>query len=162
MQAQAAETLLDQDVDVLTQHQDCTKTIIETAEAAGAMTVGYHYDASELAPEGWITGSEWDWGAALHRHRRDGASPATSSQPDYNGDYRVGLQTGDNPFVQSAFGPTVDDDTKAADRRRPSSAFIDGGSPFDGPGRRPGRRRGLTPRASSPPTPRSRPWTSSS
>ena len=33
-QAQAAQTLLDQGADVLTQHQDCTKTIIEVAEAA--------------------------------------------------------------------------------------------------------------------------------
>ena len=24
--------------------------------------VGYHADASELAPKGWLTGSEWDWG----------------------------------------------------------------------------------------------------
>ena len=47
---------------MITQHQDCTKTIIEATEAAGAMSVGYHADASELAPEGWITGSEWNWG----------------------------------------------------------------------------------------------------
>ena len=25
-------------------------------------SVGYHADASELAPKGWITGSEWNWG----------------------------------------------------------------------------------------------------
>ena len=61
IQAEAAQSLLDQDVDVITQHQDCTKTIIEATEAAGAFSVGYHADASELAPEGWITGSEWDW-----------------------------------------------------------------------------------------------------
>ena len=53
--------LLDQGADVLTQHQDCTKTVIEATEAAGAFSVGYHYDASALAPEGWLTGSEWAW-----------------------------------------------------------------------------------------------------
>ena len=26
------------------------------------MTVGYHADASSLAPKGWLTGSEWNWG----------------------------------------------------------------------------------------------------
>ena len=26
------------------------------------MIVGYHADASTLAPKGWVTGSEWDWG----------------------------------------------------------------------------------------------------
>ena len=31
-QAQAATSLLDQGVDVITQHQDCTKTIVETTE----------------------------------------------------------------------------------------------------------------------------------
>ena len=37
------------------------------------MTVGYHADASSLAPKGWLTGSEWDWERPLHRHREDGA-----------------------------------------------------------------------------------------
>ena len=46
LQAQAAQSLLDQGVDVITQHQDCTKTIIEATEAAGAYSVGYHADAS--------------------------------------------------------------------------------------------------------------------
>ena len=50
VQAEAAQSLLDQGVDVITQHQDCTKTIIEAAEAAGAYSVGYHADASSLAP----------------------------------------------------------------------------------------------------------------
>ena len=61
-QAEAAKSLLDQGVDVITQHQDCTTTISKTAEAAGAILVGYHADASGLAPKGWITGSEWNWG----------------------------------------------------------------------------------------------------
>ena len=63
LQAQAAQTLIDQGADVITQHQDCTKTIVEATEAAGVNSVGYHADASELAPNGWITGSEWDWTA---------------------------------------------------------------------------------------------------
>lgn len=111
-QAEAAKTLLSKGVDVLTQHQDCTKTIIETAEAAGAKSVGYHYDASSLAPKGWLTGSEWNWGPMytdIVKTVLDGGFAASK----YNGDYRVGLQTGDNPFVQSPFGASVDDATKA-------------------------------------------------
>ena len=61
-QAEAANSLLSEGVDVITQHQDCTKTIIEKTEAAGAFTVGYHADGSALAPKGWLTGSEWAWG----------------------------------------------------------------------------------------------------
>ncbi len=49
-------------VDVITQHQDCTDTIIKATEEAGAFTVGYHADASALAPNGWLTGSQWNWG----------------------------------------------------------------------------------------------------
>jgi basic membrane protein A and related proteins len=111
-QAEAAKTLLSKGIDVLTQHQDCTKTIIETAEAAGAKSVGYHYDASSLAPKGWLTGSEWNWGPMYTDIVKTvlGGGFAASK---YNGDYRVGLQTGDNPFVQSPFGSSVDDSTKA-------------------------------------------------
>lgn len=130
VQSEAVSSLLDQDVDVITQHQDCTKTIIEATEAAGAFSVGYHADASELAPEGWITGSEWDWGP-LYTDIVETVQAGDFVESDYNGDFRVGLQTGDNPFVQSAYGDMVDEETIAlideAEQR-----FIDGGSPFEG------------------------------
>jgi basic membrane lipoprotein Med (substrate-binding protein (PBP1-ABC) superfamily) len=58
----AANSLIDQGVDVLTQHQDCPKPVIETAEKRGAMSVGYHADASPVAPKGWITAAVWNWG----------------------------------------------------------------------------------------------------
>jgi len=131
LQAEAAASLIDQGADVLTQHQDCTKTIIEAAEAAGVFSVGYHADASELAPEGWITGSEWDW-AALYIDIVQTVVDGGFAASPYNGDYRVGLQTGDNPFVQSAFGDMVSDETKALIDEAQQS-FVDGGSPFAGP-----------------------------
>ena len=131
VQAQSVETLLDQDVDVVTQHQDCTKTIIEATEAAGAFSVGYHADASALAPKGWITGSEWNWGP-LYTDIVKTVQAGDFKTSDYNGDFRVGLQTGENPFVQSAFGSMVDDDTKALIETAEQS-FVDGGSPFTGP-----------------------------
>jgi basic membrane protein A len=56
-QADAAKSLFDQGVDVITQHQDCTATITKAAEAAGKFVVGYHADASPLAPKGWLSGS---------------------------------------------------------------------------------------------------------
>jgi basic membrane lipoprotein Med (substrate-binding protein (PBP1-ABC) superfamily) len=60
--SEAANSLIDQGVDVVTQHQDCTKPIVETAEERGVMSVGYHADASSIAPNGWITGAIWEWG----------------------------------------------------------------------------------------------------
>ncbi len=114
-QAQAAQTLLDQGADVLTQHQDCTKTIIETAEAAGAYSVGYHYDASELAPEGWLTGSDWAW-TDLYTDIVSTMAAGEFVESPYNSDYRIGYQDADAPFVAflpSDFGPAVDADTQA-------------------------------------------------
>jgi simple sugar transport system substrate-binding protein/basic membrane protein A len=111
-QAQAARALIADGVDVLTQHQDCTKTIIETAERAGKRSVGYHFNASGLAPEGWLTGSEWDWGP-LYTDIVESVTAGGFEGGPYDGDFRVGLRTGDNPFVQSPFGPAVDEDTKA-------------------------------------------------
>jgi basic membrane protein A len=131
LQAEATKSLIDQGVDVITQHQDCTKTIIETTEAAGAFSVGYHADASELAPDGWITGSEWNWGP-LYNDIVNTVMAGDFATSDYNGDFRVGLQTGDNPFIQSEFGAMVTDETKALIEDAKES-FVGGGSPFAGP-----------------------------
>lgn len=92
-QAEAANSLIAQGVDVLTQHQDCTKTIIETAERAGAMSVGYHADASTLAPNGWITGSIWDWGN-LYVEIVNSVEAGTWSDSPYSGTYRTGMAEG--------------------------------------------------------------------
>lgn len=114
-QAQAAQTLLDQGADVLTQHQDCTKTLIEAAEAAGVYSVGYHYDASTLAPEGWLTGSEWAW-TDLYTDIVNTAVAGEFVASPYNGDFRIGYRDVDAPFVAfapSPFGPAVDAATQA-------------------------------------------------
>ena len=131
LQAQAAQTLIDEGADVITQHQDCTKTIVEAAEAAGVYSVGYHADASALAPTGWITGSEWDW-TALYTDIVQTVIDGKFAASPYNGDYRVGLQTGDNPFIQSAFGKMVTPETIALIDAAKES-FTAGGSPFTGP-----------------------------
>jgi simple sugar transport system substrate-binding protein/basic membrane protein A len=130
-QAEAAKRLLSQGVDVLTQHQDCTATVIKTAEAAGAMTVGYHADASKLAPKGWITGSEWDWDK-LYTDIVKTALAGQFTGSDYNANYRVGYKTGNNPFVQSKFGKMI----TAADKKKIAAAkakISTDGSPFAGP-----------------------------
>ena len=131
-QAEATNSLLSQDVDVITQHQDCTATIIKTAEAKGAFTVGYHANASSLAPKGWLTGSEWKWGPLyvdIVRTTLDGKFTGSK----FNDNYRVGLKTGDNPFVQSPYGPSVTAETKAEIDRARAVIGAKDGSPFKGP-----------------------------
>jgi simple sugar transport system substrate-binding protein/basic membrane protein A len=131
-QAEATNSLLSQGVDVITQHQDCTATVIKTAEAKGAFTVGYHANAASLAPKGWLTGSEWKWGPLytdIVRTAVDGKFAGSK----FNANYRVGLKTGDNPFVQSAFGPSVTPETKAEIDKAKAAIGAKDGSPFKGP-----------------------------
>jgi basic membrane protein A len=130
-QEEAARSLLSQGVDVLTQHQDCTATVTKAAEAAGAMVVGYHADASSLAPKGWIAGSEWDW-AELYKDIVQTALDGKFTGSKYNANFRSGLKDGLNPFVKSKFGAGVSQETKdlvaAAEKDIAAS-----GSPFKGP-----------------------------
>jgi simple sugar transport system substrate-binding protein/basic membrane protein A len=130
-QAEAAKSLLSQGVDVITQHQDCTGTITKAAEAAGAMVVGYHADASSLAPKGWIAGSEWSW-KEMYEDIVKTSLDGKFTGSKYNANFRSGLKDGLNPFVQSKFGPSVTQETK--DLVAKAATDIAGaGSPFKGP-----------------------------
>jgi simple sugar transport system substrate-binding protein len=60
-EAQAANSMADQGVDVLTCHVDSPKIVIETAEKRGIFSSGYHASQATLAPKGYLTGAEWDW-----------------------------------------------------------------------------------------------------
>jgi simple sugar transport system substrate-binding protein/basic membrane protein A len=131
-QALAAKSLLDQGVDVVTQHQDCTGTVIKATEAAGKYTVGYHADASPLAPNGWLTGSQWNWGPLyvdIVKTILDGKFTGGK----YNANYRVGYKTGENPFVSSPYGKSVTADTKALIDKAKADLATPVGSPFKGP-----------------------------
>ena len=131
-QKAAVDSLLAEGVDVISQHQDCTDTIIKATEAAGAMTVGYHSDASSLAPEGWLTGSQWNWGPLYNDIVKTAVEGKFTGSP-YNANFRVGLQDGENPFVQSPFGPTVTEDTQATIAAALTNLSDPGGSIFTGP-----------------------------
>lgn len=109
-QTEAAKSLLDQGADVLSQHQDCTKTVVEAAERAGAMSVGYHADASSLAPKGWLTGSVWNWGP-LYTDMVKTALDGKFAGSKYDGVYRVGIE--DPTIALAPFGSAVTADAKA-------------------------------------------------
>jgi basic membrane protein A and related proteins len=130
-QAEAAKSLFAQDVDVITQHQDCTATITKAAESANKFVVGYHADASSLAPKGWVAGSEWSWGE-IYSDIVTTALSGNFTGSKYNANYRVGYKTGSNPFVQSKFGPMIDDATKSLIEDAKAMISSDG-SPFTGP-----------------------------
>ncbi|MBD2077489.1 BMP family ABC transporter substrate-binding protein [Phormidium sp. FACHB-592] len=61
-EAEAANSLIDQNADVITGRVDNLKVIITTAEKRGVFSSGYHINQASLAPKGYLTGVEWNWG----------------------------------------------------------------------------------------------------
>jgi simple sugar transport system substrate-binding protein len=75
-EAEAANSMIDQGVDVITCHVDSPKVIVETAEKRGIFVCGYHADQSALAPKGYLTGAEWNWITPYSTHVNDAKSGA--------------------------------------------------------------------------------------
>jgi simple sugar transport system substrate-binding protein len=99
-EAEAANSLIDQGVDVMTMHVDSPKVIVETCERRGIYVCGYHADQSALAPKGYLTGAEWNWLTPYTTHVKD----AMAGAPLKNF-LRGGLKEG---FVKtSAYGKAV-------------------------------------------------------
>jgi simple sugar transport system substrate-binding protein len=105
-EAEAANSLIDQGVDVLTMHVDSPKVIVETAEKRGIFVSGYHANQATLAPKGYLTGAEWNWAKIYTDYVnwvRDGKT--------YPHLLRGGLKEG---FVKlSPYGPAVSAEAKA-------------------------------------------------
>src|SRR3989441_1651359 len=96
-EAEAANSLVDQGVDVLTCHVDSPKVVVETAERRSVYVCGYHANQSALAPKGYLTGAEWNWVTPYTMHVQD----AMTGKPMVNF-MRGGLKEG---FVRtSAYG----------------------------------------------------------
>jgi simple sugar transport system substrate-binding protein/basic membrane protein A len=132
-QSDAANSLLGQGADVLTQHQDCTGTVIKTAEAKGASSVGYHFDAQTLAPKGWLTGSDWQWGPLYEAMVKNIMTGQFSGGP-FNTNYTLGFSSTaiPSPMVLAPFGPAVGNDTQGVITTA-KQKILGGWSPFTGP-----------------------------
>ncbi|MEB3210189.1 MAG: BMP family ABC transporter substrate-binding protein [Leptolyngbyaceae bacterium] len=122
-EAESANSMADQGVDVITCHVDSPKVVMETAEKRGIYCSGYHADQSALAPEGYLTGAEWDWTNIYSKIAEDvyaGKSLMDGSIPHI---LRGGLKDG---FCKlSAYGPAVSDEAKAA-ADEAQAALVDG------------------------------------
>jgi basic membrane protein A len=111
-EAEASNTLIDQGADVLTCHVDSPKVVIQTAEGRGIFTCGYHVDQSTLAPKGYLTGAEWNWGKVYTDYVnliKAGKKPGDEGFPHL---VRGGLKEG--IVKTSAYGPAVAEATKKA------------------------------------------------
>ncbi|MGN8644898.1 BMP family ABC transporter substrate-binding protein [Gracilibacillus sp. HCP3S3_G5_1] len=129
-QASSVNSLADQGVDVISQHQDCTKTVIETADRLDIMSVGYHADASPLAEDTWITGAVWNWDE-LFVDMTQTALDGNFVDSIYDGKYRGGLTEG---VVELApFGSIVPEDVQALVEEEQVALENGDFHPFEGP-----------------------------
>ena len=96
-------------IDVISQHQDCTKTIVETAEKLNLYVVGYHADASSIGKNNWVTGGIWDWGNAYIELVQTALDGKFKTSP-----YHSVYQFPDNfgAAKLASFGPKVPSDVK--------------------------------------------------
>lgn len=131
-QRSAASALLSQGVDVLTQHQDCQATIVQAAAGAKALSVGYHYDASALNPNGWLTGSVWNWAPVYSKIVASVVSGKFVGGP-YNANWVGSFQTGDNPLTLAPFGKAVKPSVRGRILAAEAALKKPGASVFKGP-----------------------------
>jgi basic membrane protein A len=104
-EAETTNSLIDQGCDVIVANVDSSKVAIETAERRGVFTVGYHSDCSSLAPEGFLTGAEWNWASA------ETFVEAWRTGGEYDNVVRGGFAA--DMVALTAFGKAVPEDVQA-------------------------------------------------
>jgi basic membrane protein A and related proteins len=83
-EAEAASSLADQGVDVLTGHTGSPRVIVQVAERRGIWATGYQFNQSVVAPHRFLTGAEWSWGVVYKRYAQmihDGRSVTNGTIP---------------------------------------------------------------------------------
>ena len=77
----AANALIDQGADVITMHVDFAGGDHPSGEQRDVYSIGFQsVESRALAPKGWITGLDFDWGPFRRRPRR-ASLPEISSRP---------------------------------------------------------------------------------
>ncbi|MBP2311251.1 BMP family ABC transporter substrate-binding protein [Azospirillum soli] len=104
--AEAARGLAAGGVDVLAAHLDAPRPVCEVAESHGILCCGVHTDLSAIAPQGFLTGAEWDWGRAYE----ETVSMVATGKP-WKRQRQGGFGAG---FVRNtAYGPAVGVEARA-------------------------------------------------
>jgi basic membrane protein A and related proteins len=122
-EAEAANSMADQGIDVLTCHVDSPKVVMETAEKRGIFSSGYHADQTALAPKGYLTGAEWDWTSVYSKIAEDIRAGKTLMDGSIPHILRGGLAEGF--WKLSPYGPAVSEQAKQ-DAEAAKAAFMDG------------------------------------
>lgn len=109
-EAEATNSMADQGIDVITCHVDSPKVVMETAEKRGIYSSGYHASQAALAPNGYLTGAEWDWTSIYTRLANDFIGGKTLMDGSIPHILRGGL--GDNFCKLSPYGAPVTEEAK--------------------------------------------------
>ncbi|MGD1864983.1 MAG: BMP family ABC transporter substrate-binding protein [Phormidesmis sp.] len=110
-EAEAVNSMADQGIDIVTCHVDSPKVVMETAEKRGLYSVGYHANQAPLAPEGYLTGAEWDWVSIYTFLGEQFVAGKSVMAGDIDHVFRGGLS---EKFCKlSPYGPAVSDEAKA-------------------------------------------------
>ena len=104
-EAEAANSLADQGIDVITGHLNSPKVLIETAEKRGIYSTGYHTDQSILAPKGFLTGAMWNWPKLYTEFLTQ-----FKEGKNLTGLHRVGMKEG--VVAVAPYGPAVSEEAK--------------------------------------------------
>jgi basic membrane lipoprotein Med (substrate-binding protein (PBP1-ABC) superfamily) len=124
-EAGAANALLDQGCDVMAMHVDSPATIIQTAEARGAMSIGFQsVEARALAPKGWITGLGFNWAPFITKEAKAVMANKFQGEAVYQG---LGEMV-----VMAPFGASVPPDVQALVNAA-AAKVAKGYNPFTGP-----------------------------
>jgi basic membrane protein A and related proteins len=122
-EAEAANSMADQGIDVITCHVDSPKVVMETAEKRGIFSAGYHANQAALAPKGYLTGAEWNWVNLYSKLAEDIKAGKTMADGGIPHLLRGGLKDG---FCKmSDYGPAVGAEAKAA-AEAAKAKFMDG------------------------------------
>lgn len=121
----AAESLLDASSDVLTQDVDSPATG-QVAGASGAKWVGYNSDASEFAPEAWLTAPVWDW-SDYYIERVKAVLDGSWKSHNYYGTLADGI------VGLAPFGKSVSQETKEMIAAKEEAIINDEFDVFQGP-----------------------------
>lgn len=124
-EADAAKTLIDQGVDIITQHTD-SPAPLQVAEERGVVGFGQASDMSAFAPNAQLTAIIDDWDDYYIARTRAAMDGTWES-----GDVWYGIKDGMVEFPE--YGPAVPDDVKAA-AEVIKEGIVDGSlHPFQGP-----------------------------
>ncbi len=122
---EAAEALIGQGADVITQHTDSTAPV-QTAEERGVYAIGYHSDMSKYGRKAHLTAATHLWGRYYAKVARQVMDGTWKSDGIWGG-------IADGMIALAPFGPAVPADLREAVERK-KAAIADGKfHPFQGP-----------------------------